>query len=257
MEGAAAPPEPREKPISKMQKQVKHPEGAKTPQQYSRQLWKGEADKFSLANGQALSKIQDYLWYNGGWELASTKKDGACLYSSLMWGVDFPEEYVLELLKRQIIVFLAENAEFFLPILEPSIQGQYGCRRLSKEEYERKKKDGSITVTEEDDYLAPGPFSYATYLKYMLENDTWGDQSMVCVFSMMWQLPITVVYAEDQVEVRIRHDRPLEDVDLVFVFCGHMHYVGSCKYIWYFRRFRAVLSYTVRPLSVFVRALLN
>ena len=31
-------------------------------------------------------------------------------------------------------------------------------------------------------------------------------------------------------ESRVRHDRPLELVDLVLVFCGQNHYVGASKY---------------------------
>ena len=80
----------------------------------------------------------------------------------------------------------------------------------------------------------PGPFSYLTYLKHQLRDDTWADEIMVCVMSMMWQITITVVHAESLFEHRIRHDRYLRDVDLVLVFCGNCHYVGACKYSFSF-----------------------
>ena len=43
----------------------------------------------------------------------------------------------------------------------------------------------------------------------------------------MWQIAITIVYAETLVEQRFRHDRDLGDVDLVLIFCGGNHYCGA------------------------------
>ena len=43
----------------------------------------------------------------------------------------------------------------------------------------------------------------------------------------MWQIAITIVYAETLVEQRFRHDRDLGDADLVLIFCGGNHYCGA------------------------------
>ena len=63
--------------------------------------------------------------------------------------------------------------------------------------------------------------------------------------SMRWQITITVVHAgsseEDEYgqkkdplrESRVRHNRPLEEVDLVLVYCGNNHYVGASKYFMF------------------------
>ena len=57
-----------------------------------------------------------------------------------------------------------------------------------------------------------------------------GDESIITALSLQWQLCTTVLNAEKLYEVRLRHDRPLEDVDLVVIHCGRNHYVGACKY---------------------------
>ena len=84
------------------------------------------------------------------------------------------------------------------------------------------------------DYSAPGPFSLVEYLEYMWKDGTWGDETFVAALSIQWQLASTVLNAEDLYEVRMRHDRPLAEVDLVVVHCGQNHYVGACKSILLF-----------------------
>ena len=63
----------------------------------------------------------------------------------------------------------------------------------------------------------------------MLEGSSWGDESMLTCISMMWQITITVVFAEELSQYKIRHQRKLEDADLVLIFAGDSHYLGACK----------------------------
>ena len=84
------------------------------------------------------------------------------------------------------------------------------------------------------DYSAPGPFSLVEYLEYMWKDGTWGDETFVAALSIQWQLASIVLNAEDLYEVRMRHDRPLAEVDPVVVHCGQNHYVGACKSILLF-----------------------
>ena len=132
-----------------------------------------------------------------------------------------------DLLKRQVIVTICEHPDFFLRKLEIGIQGTYGGNRLSKAEYKQKEKDGTLEPDEIKDYSAPGPFSLVEYLEYMWQDGTWGDETFVAALSIQWQLASTVLNAEDLYEVRMRHDRPLAEVDLVVVHCGQNHYVGA------------------------------
>ena len=137
-------------------------------------------------------------------------------------------------MKRQVIVTICEHPDFFLRKLEIGIQGTYGSNRLSKAEYKQKEKDGTLEPDEIKDYSAPGPFSLVEYLEYIWQDATWGDETFTAALSIMWQLATTVLNAEDLYEVRMRHDRPLGDTDLVVVHCGQNHFVGACKYILLF-----------------------
>ena len=201
---------------------------------------RGSAKDFSLANAHELTMLTAYLYLNGKYDLFSTPKDGSCLFSACKWGADFPAEYVNPLMRRDLVCFIAEHAAFFYELFELHIKGVYGGLRLSKEEYEQKRKDKTITPSEEYEYHHPGPFSFKEYLEYILLDGTWGDEIMIVAMSLRWQIAITVVHAgvdhEDPEkkdplrESRVRHNRPLEEVDLVLVYCGHNHYVGASKY---------------------------
>ena len=63
----------------------------------------------------------------------------------------------------------------------------------------------------------------------MLEPTSWGDHGMILMVSMMWQLPITVLNAEGLEQLKFRHNRDLMDTELVLVYAGRAHYLGTCK----------------------------
>ena len=89
---------------------------------------------------------------------------------------------------------------------------------------------GTLTEAQIADYQVPGPFSFIGYLKYILEGSTWGDQGLLTLISMMWQVTITIVNAEDLSQIKIRHQRPLDQVNLVVILAQRCHYLGTCKY---------------------------
>ena len=209
--------------------------GAIMPPKYEKQRkFRGGADKYSLKNASELLRLGEYLHMNGSYEICPTPKDGDCLYSAVKWGCDFPQEYSSDMMKRQLIVTMCENPDFFLQYLYDGIAGEYGGVRLSKEKYEQKRKDNELTPDQIHDYSAPGPFSFCEWLEYIWQDGTWGDESVITALSLQWQLCTTVLNAEKLYEVRMRHDRPLEDVDLVVVHCGRNHYVGACKYFCFY-----------------------
>ena len=222
-------PEAQEDPLSKLMSTDDNIKGKVPPQYTSTSAYKGAAKAFSLANTQIVNRLDGYLTMNGGYCMESTPKDGSCLFSSMRWATDMPLEYVIPLFRRDIVMFLVENADFFYPMLEVTIRGTYGGKRLTREAYLQKTKDGTITPVEEMEYNYPGPFSYASYLKYMLLESSWGDEVILCVVSMMWQLKITVLHAESLHETRIRHNVPLEEADMVVVYCSGAHYIGAGK----------------------------
>ena len=223
----------RSRSTSKTSKTQKSGEsaGAIMPPKYEKQKkFRGGADRYSLKNASELLRLNEYLHINGNYEICPTPKDGDCLYSAIKWGCDLPQEYSSDLMKRQIIATMCEEPDFFLKYLYDGIAGEYGGIRLSKEEYAQRKKDGKLTPDNIHDASSPGPFSFCEWMEYIWQEGTWGDESIITAISLQWQLCTIVLNAEKLYEVRLRHDRPLEDVDLVVVHCGRNHYVGACKY---------------------------
>ena len=71
----------------------------------------------------------------------------------------------------------------------------------------RKMMDDIITEDEEERQKRPGPFSFVTYLQALLESTFWGDHGVICMVSMMWQVPITLLTAETLKLDKMRHGR--------------------------------------------------
>ena len=199
------------------------------PPQYAKQTYKGAAPLYSLSNTSQLSRLAEYLVDNAGLNIAHTPKDGDCLYHSCRVAMDLPQEYVPQIMKRQIIVFLAQNAKVCSEIFNPTIQGIYGESRMDPEQYESLKKAKALSPKQIEKQELPGPFSYLGYLKHQLKEGTWGDEIMVAAMSMMWQITVTILYAETLTEHRIRHDRLIGKVDMVVVSCGGCHYIGASE----------------------------
>ena len=72
-----------------------------------------------------------------------------------------------------------------------------------------------------------GPFSYADYLKKLLERQFWGDEVVLWSISMMWNLKISVINSKTLQEFRIRHGYTLHHVDVALVYNSHTHYSAA------------------------------
>ena len=207
-----APPPPT--PLQKSEKWVSNLPDIKMPPKYAGQeKYKGGADIYSLANASQLSRVGHYLWLNGKLELSPTPKDGACMYHAVAWGMDFPQEYTYQMLKRQVIVWMAQNADYCLEELGDTIEGNYGGTK--------------------EDSNEPGPFSYLSFLRYHLQDFAWGDEVIIAALGRMWQLTVTIFMADSMIERRMRHNRSMEKVDLCLVYCGRNHYCGAGKILAY------------------------
>ena len=104
-------------------------------------------------------------------------------------------------------------------MLKEHIRGNYGHLRLTKQQYEKKCADNTLTDVEQEDYLAPGPFGYASYLCALLDPGFWGDEICLVGISMIWQVGITVLDADTLHTLRIRHSNTLHIPDIVLVHC--------------------------------------
>ena len=67
-------------------------------------------------------------------------------------------------------------------------------------------------------------------MEYLLTDGTWGDDHVLTLLSCMWQLKITILNADTLGETRIRHNDRLTDTELVVVFIGGDHYMGTGKF---------------------------
>ena len=187
------------------------------------------ADVFNLSDMRQLMRLQEYLQENGGYELFHTPKNGQCLYASIRRGMQLPEEYRSNHLRFQLVYFVVQNHDFCFKMLQDVLKYKYGHHRISEQEYLSGMRAGTLSDAAIVDYQVPGPFSFIGYLKHILEPNTWGDQGTVTLIGMMWQLPITILTAEDLSQIKIRHRRPLGDAELVVVMAQRCHYLGTCK----------------------------
>ena len=181
-------------------------------------------------NQEQYTRLAHYMYSRGGYDCVPVAPDGSCMFSSLRRVISAPFEYRNIHLRRQLVVTLANHKEFFFNLLKEHIQGTYGFPRLSDKEYQQKYDEGLLTDQEVQDHNCPGPFSFHSYLSALLSPEMWGDEQVLCLCSMMWQIGLTVVSAETFTQIRFRHRSSLERADRVLVMCQGQHYVPACKY---------------------------
>ena len=129
-------------------------------------------------------------------------------------------------LHRQLVMDVVRHKEFFLPQLQGFISGNYGAK-LSKAEYESREKEGLLTAETRHTFTEPSPFSFITYLEYLLKHDSWGDEINLIVLSMLFQLWITIVTIPTLHSEAIRHTNMLEKSDIVLLRSSKNHYLDA------------------------------
>ena len=176
------------------------------------------------------SRLSAFLKLNGGFVTVQTQELGNCLYSSVLRGLDSKLEYTTMHLRRTLVIMICAYPEFFYHYLGEAITKDYGAAKFTAEEYKKKEEEGTLTAQEVHDQNLPGPFSLVTYCEHLLQDGTWGDMNSLMLISCLWQISITSLYADSLKEVRIRHDMPLQNVDVVVVHIGGDHFMGCGKY---------------------------
>ena len=73
------------------------------------------------------------------------------------------------------------------------------------------------------------PLSYRQYLHLFLQRDFWGDEVVLFAVSCMWSVKITVFNPKTLQEYRIRHDRAMEEADIVIVYNDLNHFNAAGK----------------------------
>ena len=191
----------------------------------------------SSLNGKQLCRLYQFLGQNGSYKLIPTSEDGDCAYSAFRKCTTLPYEVADVHVRRLVVKGLCNNHKFFFDLFKRSIAMTYGLSRDSEEELQRKIAEGSISAQDLREQRLPGPFSFIGFLKHMLNNSTYADTHILMTMSMMWNLRLTVVYAETLREIRYRHHKRLAQADMVFVVSSETeHFVSAGKRLYLFRK---------------------
>ena len=174
-------------------------------------------------------RLVEYLTINGDYKAVQVQCRGPYQYASFRRGIDCPKQFTNTHLRRHLLMEVINHREFFFPILQDRIAMIYSGIRLTEAEYKQKCADGMITEKEKQAYNQPGPFSIVTYLEYILDSSSWGDEITLVLLSMVFQVHITVIDTASLKSTQVRHDNLLEQADLVLLLSGGNHYMAAGK----------------------------
>ena len=227
-DGAGAPAPPQVHPVLVSAEKKSSVEGMEMPKfKKLRKCHTFENDMYGLQNMEQYNRLTLYLQENGDFKTVPVKNRGDCLFASVRRCIYTSAEYTNTHLKRQMVMCLIEHKDFFWPLLKKHLRGNYGHVRLSKEEYDRRTRDKTITDVEREDYLCPGPFCLTSYLETLSKPSFWGDEMVIIILSMMWQVEVTIVKAETLYNIKFRHNQCLSNSDILLVHCSGQHYVAA------------------------------
>ena len=185
---------------------------------------------YGLSNMEDLKKIMLYLKQFCKLTPKAVQARGACMMASVRRCAAIPYEYTNSHRRRQIVMFVCNLVEYLHPMLHVHIKGNYGHARLTKSQYKKKERDGTLTPEERRDFNEPGPFSLVTYLEAFLDKGFYGDEITLVLMSMMWQIRITVLQPETQIQTKIRHSNTLALTDMVLVRTSRLHYFPASEF---------------------------
>ena len=104
-----------------------------------------------LQDQEAYSRLIRYLRGHDQLDPIPVEAMGNCTFSSIRRTIDVPLEYQNIHLRRQIVMVLANNCNFFMPLLKNSIMATYGHPRMNEEEYNRSFEAGELSQQQIDD----------------------------------------------------------------------------------------------------------
>ena len=134
--------------------------------------------------------------------------NGSCLFASIRRQLAVPQEYTNTHLRREVVHHLATHVQEYGQDLIPLVRAIYG-------------------LGDPNTY----PQSICSYLQDLLTQRFWADEIVLKVLSILYNLTITVLRAENGVEVRVRHRRPIAEVDVVLVLSQSGHYSPAGQYL--------------------------
>ena len=187
-------------------------------------------------SGPQVCALYQFLQMNGNFSLVPTREDGDCLYGAFRRGTDLPAEVADIHIKRCIVRAVCHHHKFFFGYLSHAIGMIYGVERLDPAVLAEKVKKKEISTDDLRDQRLPGPLSFVDWIKLVLQESAYGDEIVILVMSLLWQLKITVLYADDLTEKKFRHNQRITQVDMLLVYSGEtQHFVGAGRDSVYFR----------------------
>lgn len=99
--------------------------------------------------------------------------------------------------RMAIVHFLKYKVELFERVAH-EIRGQYGL--------------------EEDRQAGKAPYTMKSYFLEMVKDKVWCDSVMLLLLASMWSAKITLLRSDSCKEIRLRHEKELQDADFVVVF---------------------------------------
>ena len=191
----------------------------------------------SALSGQKLCRLYQFLNNNGGYKIIPTAEDGDCLFGSFRRCTTLPAECADAHVRRVLVKVVSYSHSFFYQLFKRTISTIYGLNRMTPAEYQAKVDAKTLTDEEKWEYNLPGPFSFYGWLKYMLQNSSYGDSCIVMAMSMLWQLRITVLSTERLFEIWFRHNQRVSKVDMLLVLSTMTdHYVAAGKRPYFIRK---------------------
>ena len=140
--------------------------------------------------------------------------DGNCMLNSVLCQLELATDddavlFTSMYIRRMAIRHFLEHYEQLKEIISFGIELEYG------------RVDSEV-----------GPFSMKTWCEEMLKDKVYGDLCLLKLIASMWSIRITVIRGDSLEEIRIRHDLPLTNAEMVLVYNGvplSGHYCGAIK----------------------------
>ena len=180
---------------------------------------------YGYYNMEGIIRCLDYGELNGGFVPLTTQQKGACLFPPFRKSIICPRELTNTHLRRMVVSFICQNLDSLYPMLRLSIAGNYGHLRLSRTQYEDLRDSNLLTPQQREEYLEPGPFSVITYLENLLKPNFYGEEIVLKVLSMLFQVRITVLNSESFLPIKINHINKALKADVIFVHVDRHHYI--------------------------------
>ena len=144
---------------------------------------------------------------------------GNCLFSALKKSMAvrnaasreatyFPNRYF----RRMVVSYMVNNRQLIMKNKFVALMSTYG-----------------VVVEGDQGRGWTAPLSFRQYLHLLLRRDFWGDEIVLFAVSCMWLVKITVFNTKTMQEYRIRHDRAMEDADMVVTYNGSNHFNAAGK----------------------------